>query len=76
VPRLRNSKIAGAALDGVNVGSLALMAVVTFQLGRASVVDLPTALLALAGLLGVFVFRINSAWLVLGAAIVGVALLR
>jgi chromate transporter len=76
VPRLRKSRIAGAVLDGVNVGSLALMAVVTFQLGRASVVDLPTALLALGGLLGVFVFRLNSAWLVLGAAVVGVALLR
>jgi chromate transporter len=76
VPRLRNSKVASAVLDGVNVGSLALMAVVTFQLGQASVVDLPTALIALAGLLGVFVFRVNSAWLVVGAAIVGVALLR
>jgi chromate transporter len=76
VPRLRNSKIASAVLDGVNVGSLALMAVVTFQLAQASVVDLPTALLALAGLLGVFVFGLNATWLVLGAAIVGITLLR
>jgi chromate transporter len=76
VPRLRKSKIASAVLDGVNVGSLALMAVVTIQLGQASVVDLPTALLALAGLLGVFVFRVNATWLVLGAAIVGITLLR
>jgi hypothetical protein len=52
------------------------MAVVTFQLAQASVVDLPTALLALAGLLGVFVFGLNATWLVLGAAIVGITLLR
>jgi chromate transporter len=36
VPRLRGSPTAGAVLDGVNVASLALMAVVTAQLGRAA----------------------------------------
>jgi chromate transporter len=71
VHRIRASRVAGAILDGVNVGSLALMAVVTFQLALAAVVDIPTALLALAGLVGVFVFRLNSAWLVAGAALVG-----
>jgi chromate transporter len=74
VPRIRRSKVAGAVLDGVNVGSLALMAVVTFQLAQAAVVDVPTALLGIAGLIGIFVFRINSAWLVLGAAIVGMVI--
>ena len=43
IPWLRRSPTAGAALDGVNVASLALMAVVTWQLARAAVVDLPTA---------------------------------
>jgi chromate transporter len=33
IPRLRASPLAGAFLDGVNVASLALMAVVTWQLG-------------------------------------------
>jgi chromate transporter len=71
VKRIRESKGAGAVLDGVNAASLALMAVVTFQLARAAVVDFPTLLLAVAALAGVFVFRINSAWLVVGAALVG-----
>ena len=39
IPRLRASSGAGAFLDGVNVASLALMAVVTVQLGRAALVD-------------------------------------
>jgi chromate transporter len=69
VRRIRGSNVAGAVLDGVNVGSLALMAVVTFQLAQTAVVDIPTVLLA--GLVGVIVFRINSAWLVVGAALVG-----
>jgi hypothetical protein len=43
VPKLRRSKIAGGFLDGVSVASLVLMAVVTFQLGRAAIVDVTTA---------------------------------
>src|SRR5467141_438180 len=46
VPRLRASKVAGAFLDGVNVASLALMAVVTFHLGKAALTDLVTLLFA------------------------------
>lgn len=71
VPRIRESAIAGAFLDGVNVASLALMAAVTLQLGRAALVDLFTLLLAVASAILLFRFRVNSSWLVLGAAIAG-----
>jgi chromate transporter len=74
VPRMRRSAIAGAFLDGLNVASLALMAVVTWHLGRASVFDLPGALLAVAGAALLFKFRLNSAWLVLGGALAGWAI--
>jgi chromate transporter len=72
VPRLRRSPLAGAFLDGVNAASLALMAVVSWQLGRAALVDLPTAALAIlaAGLL--LWRRINSLWLVLAGAALGI----
>ena len=73
VPRLRRSPTAGAFLDGVNVASLALMAVVTAQLGRHALVDLPTVLLALASAVLLLRFRVNSIWLVLGGLAVGVA---
>jgi chromate transporter len=71
VPRIRRSPMAGAALDGVNVASLALMAVVTWQLGRAAMVDGVTVLLALVSALLLVRFRINSAWLVAGGALIG-----
>lgn len=74
VPRLRRSPLAGAALDGVNVGSLALMAVVTFQLGRAAIVDALTVTLALGSLLLLLRWRMNSAWLVAAGAVLGVLL--
>jgi len=72
VPRLRASPVAGAFLDGVNVASLALMAVVTLRLGAAALVDWPTVLLALASAFLLLRYRVNSAWLVLGGAAVGV----
>jgi chromate transporter len=71
IPRLRQSRLASAFLDGVVVASLALMVVVTWHLGRAALVDLPSLALALlsAGLL--WRFKVNTFWLVLGGAAVG-----
>lgn len=71
LPRLRKSPIAAAFLDGVNVASLALMAVVTWQLGRATIIDLTTAGLALISAVLLIRFRINSVWLILAGAIIG-----
>jgi chromate transporter len=71
VPRIRRSATAGAFLDGVNAASLSLMAVVTYQLGRAALVDPMTLALLAASLILLLRFRFNSAWLVLGGALVG-----
>jgi chromate transporter len=71
VPRLRRSETAGAFLDGVNVASLALMAVVTWQLGHAAIVDVATLMLAVVSATVLLRFRVNSAWLVLGGALIG-----
>jgi chromate transporter len=71
VPRIRRSPVAGAALNGVNAASLALMVAVTCTLGRAALVDLPSVLLALGSAAALSYFRINSAWLVLAGAAIG-----
>lgn len=71
VPRIRQSPTAGAFLDGVNVAALALMAFVTWQLARAALVDGLTVALAVSAALLLFRWRVNSAWLVLGGAVVG-----
>jgi chromate transporter len=75
VPRIRASPSAGAFLDGVNVASLALMAVVSAQLARAAVTGLATAALAAASVVLLLRYKVNSTWLVLGGAAIGVALL-
>ena len=74
VPRLRASPVAGSFLDGVNVASLALMAVVTFRLGAAALVDWWTVLLAGVSAVLLLRYRVNSAWLVLGGAVAGTIL--
>lgn len=73
IPRLRRSSWAAGFLDGVNAASMGLMAAVTWQLGRAALVDGVTVGLGLVATLLVFRLRVNSAWLVLGGGVVGLA---
>jgi chromate transporter len=71
VPRLRQSPWFGALLDGVNVVSLALVVGVTVGLGRVSLIDPLTIALAILSLSVLLRFKINSTWLVLGGALIG-----
>ncbi len=72
VPRLRQALLAGAFLDGVNVAALALMVAVTWQLGRAALVDAVTVGLAVVSAVLLVRYRVNSVWLILGAAVLGI----
>ncbi len=76
VTSVRRSPIARAFLDGVNAASLALMAAVTWDLGRAAMVDWISGTLALISAFLLLRFRVNSLWLILGGAIVGIAAFR
>lgn len=71
IPRLRHSAWLAAVLDGVVAASLGLMAAVTIDLARRSIVDIPTALIAViaAGLL--VLYKVNSTWLIIGGGIAG-----
>jgi chromate transporter len=71
VPRLRRSATAGAILDGVVVGSLALMGFVAWQLARSAIGDGLTLGIAAVSLIAVIRFRINSVWLISAAALLG-----
>jgi chromate transporter len=71
IPRIRNSPWISSLLDGVNAASLGLMAAVTWQLGRASLFDVVTIGIALASLVLLIRFKINSTWLIAGGAAIG-----
>ena len=73
LPRLRGSRRAAAFLDGMNVAALGLMAAVTWQLGRAAVVDPLTAALALAAAVLLVRTRVNSVWLLAAGGALGLA---
>ncbi|MEN6527052.1 MAG: chromate efflux transporter [Candidatus Polarisedimenticolia bacterium] len=73
LPKLRRSPSAAAFLDGVNAAAVALMALVAALLGRTAIVDPFTALLAAACLVAALRFRVNAAWLVVGGALLGLA---
>ncbi|HVM34470.1 MAG TPA: chromate efflux transporter [Actinomycetota bacterium] len=73
VSKIRRSPWLAAALDGLNVASVALMAGVTVQLGGTALVDAVTVVLAAAALAALWRWRPNPAWLIfLGATVGGI----
>lgn len=71
IPRIRQSAWAGALLDGVNAASMGLMTAVTWQLGRAAVIDGVTVVLLAGAALLLFRFKVNTTWLIAGGALLG-----
>jgi chromate transporter len=71
VSYLRQSRWFGPFLSGVNAASLGLMAAVSYTLGREAIVDGFTLGLAMLGIIAVFRFKVNSAWIVLAGGLVG-----
>ncbi|HZO71668.1 MAG TPA: chromate efflux transporter [Ktedonobacteraceae bacterium] len=69
---LRRSPWTSAILDGVNIAALALMGGVMLQLGQSALIDPLTWIMALAAFVILLRFQINSAWLILAGALVGV----
>lgn len=72
MPWLKKKWWSRAFLDGVNVSALGLMVGVTFQLGRAGLVDWFTTVLTVISVIMVFRVRVNSGWLMLGGAALGI----
>ncbi|MEM6784348.1 MAG: chromate efflux transporter [Bacteroidota bacterium] len=71
VPKLRKSVWTAAFLDAINAAAVALMAVVTVQLGLDVLTGwLPVAIFIVAAVLALR-YKVNAAWLVLGGALVG-----
>jgi chromate transporter len=72
--RLRQAAWTATLLDGVNAAALALMSGVLVQLGQRALVDPLTWLIALVSFGLLLRFKLNSVWLILAGA--GLGLLR
>ncbi len=71
LPLVRRSPITGAFFDGINVGAIALMLFITWQLGRAAIVDIPTAIITALSATLLLTTRLNSTYFIAGGAIIG-----
>ncbi len=71
IPRLRQSAVASAFLDAVNASAIGLMAAVTVELARHTLIDWGAWLIALISAAVLFRYKVNSAWLILGGAAIG-----
>ena len=72
VRKMRNSKFFSAFLDAVNVASIAIIIAVCLVMGKDTITDWRTILIAIIGFVLTFSFRrINSALVVLGGSLLG-----
>lgn len=72
VKKMRNSKPFSVFLDGVNVASIAIIVSICYQLGKETITDWRTILIATISILITFNYKkINSALVVLGGSILG-----
>jgi chromate transporter len=72
VAKLRKSPWTSGFLDGVNAASIGLMAAVAWELGRGTLIDIWTIIVAIASLGILLKFpKFNSAWLVMAGGAIG-----
>ncbi|NSW52056.1 MAG: chromate efflux transporter [Anaerolineae bacterium] len=69
--RYKDHPIVRKLLDGVIAASLGLMAAVAWQLGVSSLIDFFSIGIAVVSLAIILRYKVNSAWLVLGGALLG-----
>jgi len=73
--KLRKSKVLSAFLDTVNMVSIALIVTVCVEMGKASIVDWRTILIAIIGFIVTLKFKhLNSAFVIIGGAGLGYVL--
>lgn len=72
VPKMRKSKVMAAFLDAVNIAAVAVIVAVCVEMGKDTLTDWRTILIAVLSMIAVFVFKkMNSAFIVLGGALTG-----
>lgn len=72
MPKLRKSKTITAVLDAINIGAVAVIIAVCIEMGKDTLVDWRSITIAIISIIMVFGFKkLNSALIVIGAAILG-----
>lgn len=75
IPKLRKSRQMSAFLDAINIAAVAVIISVTLSMGKESLTDWRTALIATVSLAVIFgLKKVNSAFIVAGGALLGYVL--
>jgi chromate transporter len=69
---IKNKPAIRIFLRGVNVAVVASITLAAAQLGRDALIDVPTILIAIASLVLLMCFKLDTHWLVLGGILIGV----
>ncbi|WP_291285276.1 chromate efflux transporter [Flavobacterium sp.] len=77
VKKMRNSKLFSAFLDAVNVASVAIIIAACFDMGKETITDWRTVLIAVLSITIAFGYKkLNSAFVVLGGSLLGYLLFQ
>lgn len=72
IPKMRKSKVIAAVLDAVNIAAVAVIVAVCVEMGKDTLTDWRTILIAAMSIIAVFIFKkMNSAFIVIGGALTG-----
>lgn len=72
IPKLRKSKMMSSFLDAVNIAAVAVIIVVCIEMGKDTLTDWRTILIAILATVAVFFFKkLNPAILVVGGSVLG-----
>lgn len=72
IPRLRKSKLMSAFLDTINIVSIAIILSVIIEMGRETIMDWRTILIAMISFAVTFYFKkLNTVFIILGGAVLG-----
>lgn len=72
IPKMRKSKTITAFLDAVNIAAVAVIVAVCVEMGKDTLTDWRTILIAVLSIIAVFVFKkLNSAFIVIGGGFGG-----
>lgn len=76
VPKMRQSKLFSAFLDAVNIASVAIIVFVCYQMGKDTIADWRTIVIAVTSIIVTLTFKkLNSVFIVFGGSALGYLLL-
>lgn len=72
IPKLRSSEVMSAFLDTINIVSIAIILSVIVEMGRETLLDWRTILIAIVSFIVTFYFKkLNTAFIILGGGVTG-----